>query len=147
MNEHPPHRRRFYPVRVEIAPRVQSIRAAAGASADQHLLKPAAGQAILTGIPPDCHHPAAASIGQELAERAEAMKTFTIAAVILSMLAVPAHAQGKRPHGGDEKKAKDDRPKVDEKAYKAALERIPEPKEKYDPWAVTKPVEPAKKPK
>jgi hypothetical protein len=147
MNEHPPHRGRFYPVRVEIAPRVQSIRAAAGASADQHLLKLAAGQGILTGIPPDCHHPAAASIGQGLAERAEAMKTFTIAVVILSMLAVPAHAQGKRPHGGDEKKAKDDRPKVDEKAYKAALERIPEPKEKYDPWAVTKPVEPAKKPK
>jgi hypothetical protein len=82
-----------------------------------------------------------------MAERAEAMKTFTVAAVILSVLAVPAHAQGKRPHGGDEKKAKDDRPKVDEKAYKAALERIPEPKEKYDPWAVTKPVEPAKKPK
>ena len=26
--------------------------------------------------------------------------------------------------------------KVDEKAYKAALERIPEPKEKYDPWGV-----------
>jgi len=82
-----------------------------------------------------------------MAERAEAMKTITIAAVILSMLAVPAHAQGKRPHGGDEKKAKDDGPKVDDKAYKAALERIPEPKEKYDPWAVTKPVEPAKKPK
>jgi hypothetical protein len=81
-----------------------------------------------------------------LVERAEAMKTFTIAAVILSVLAMPAHAQARRPHG-EEKKAKDDRPKVDEKAYKAALERIPEPKEKYDPWAVTKPVEPAKKPK
>ena len=24
---------------------------------------------------------------------------------------------------------------VDEQAYKAALERIPEPKEKYDPWS------------
>lgn len=78
------------------------------------------------------------------------MKTFTIATVILSLVAMhamPAHAQGKRPHGGEEKKAKDDRPKVDESAYKAALERIPEPKEKYDPWAVTKPVDPAKKPK
>jgi hypothetical protein len=58
----------------------------------------------------------------------------------------PAHAQGKRPHTGEEKK-KDERPKVDEKAYKAALERIPEPKEKYDPWAVTKTAEPARKPK
>jgi hypothetical protein len=77
------------------------------------------------------------------------MKTFTIAAVILSlcaMPALPAYAQAKRPHG-EEKKAKDDRPKVDERAYKAALERIPEPKEKYDPWAVTKSAEPAKKPK
>jgi hypothetical protein len=25
-------------------------------------------------------------------------------------------------------------PKVDEKAYKAALDRIPTPKQKYDPW-------------
>jgi hypothetical protein len=65
---------------------------------------------------------------------------------LLAMPAAPAYAQGKRPHT-EEKKVKDDRPKVDEKAYKAALERIPEPKEKYDPWAVTKSVEPAKKPK
>jgi hypothetical protein len=77
------------------------------------------------------------------------MKAFTIATVILSLVAMhamPAQAQGKRPHT-EEKKAKDDRPKVDEKAYKAALERIPEPKEKYDPWAVTKSAEPVKKPK
>jgi hypothetical protein len=75
------------------------------------------------------------------------MRILAIAALILSVLAMPAYGQGKRPHGGDEKKAKDDRPKVDEKAYKAALERIPEPKEKYDPWAVTKPVDPARKSK
>ena len=75
------------------------------------------------------------------------MRIFTIATVILSLFAMPAYAQGKRPNTGEEKKAKDDRPKVDEKAYKAALERIPEPKEKYDPWAVTKSAEPAKKPK
>ena len=75
------------------------------------------------------------------------MKTFTIAAVILALFTTTAaNAQAKRPR--DEQKQKtDDRPKVDEKAYKAALERIPEPKEKYDPWAVTKPAEPAKKPK
>jgi hypothetical protein len=77
------------------------------------------------------------------------MKTFTIAAFILALLAMPVHAQGRRGGGqGDEQKAKQDsKPKVDEKAYKAALERIPEPKEKYDPWAVAKPAEPAKKPK
>ena len=73
--------------------------------------------------------------------------TTLVASVLVCGLAMPAQAQGKRPHGGEEKKAKDDRPKVDEKAYKAALERIPEPKEKYDPWAVTKSAEPAKKPK
>ena len=76
------------------------------------------------------------------------MKTFTIAAFILALLAMPLHAQGRRPQQSDEPKAKqDNRPKVDEKAYKAALERIPEPKEKYDPWGVARPGEPAKKPK
>ncbi|MGH6713701.1 MAG: hypothetical protein ACREEK_32705 [Bradyrhizobium sp.] len=76
------------------------------------------------------------------------MKTFTIAAFILALLATPIHAQGRRGGQGDEPKAKqDNKPKVDEKAYKAALERIPEPKEKYDPWGVARPAEPAKKPK
>jgi hypothetical protein len=76
------------------------------------------------------------------------MKTLTVAAVALALLAVPAQAQmnGKR-HQGDEKKADTKKPEVDDKAYKAALERIPEPKEKYDPWGVARPAEPAKKPK
>ena len=39
------------------------------------------------------------------------------------------------------------KPKVDENAYKAALERIPDSKEKYDPWSITKPADSAKKPK
>ncbi len=74
------------------------------------------------------------------------MKTITIAAFILALLAMPAHAQGRRGGQGDEPKAKQDNtPKVDDKAYKAALERIPEPKEKYDPWGVARPAEPAKK--
>ena len=77
------------------------------------------------------------------------MKALTIAAVALALLAAPAHAQlNSKRHAGDaQKKADPGAPKVDEKAYKAALERIPEPKEKYDPWAVTKTAEPAKKPK
>jgi hypothetical protein len=74
------------------------------------------------------------------------MKTFTIAAVMLALLVAPALAQTKRP-SGEEKKKTEERPQVDEKAYKAALERIPEPKEKYDPWGVARPAEPAKKPK
>ena len=69
------------------------------------------------------------------------MRTLTIAAVTLALLAAPAYAQlsGKRHAGDAEKKADPGRPKVDEKAYKAALERIPEPKEKYDPWGVARP--------
>jgi hypothetical protein len=74
------------------------------------------------------------------------MRVFTIVAVMLALLAAPAHAQGHRSRGED-KKEDQKKPQVDDKAYKAALERIPEPKEKYDPWGVTKPTEPAKKPK
>jgi hypothetical protein len=77
------------------------------------------------------------------------MKALTIAAVALALLAAPALAQlGSKRHAGDaEKKADPGRPKVDEKAYKAALEKIPEPKEKYDPWGVARPADAAKKSK
>ena len=44
---------------------------------------------------------------------------------------------GKRP---EEKK-----PKIDEKAYQDALKRIPEPKEKYDPWSGARPATADKK--
>ena len=56
-----------------------------------------------------------------------------------------ALAQARRPHQEDKKE--DKKPVVDEKAYKAALEKIPEPKEKYDPWSGARPAEPAKKSK
>ncbi|MBR0754178.1 hypothetical protein JQ604_18490 [Bradyrhizobium jicamae] len=72
------------------------------------------------------------------------IRRFTIAAIALTLLAIPAYAQRKQPT--EDKKA-DKKPVVDEKAYKAALDRIPEPKEKYDPWSIAKPAEPAKKPK
>jgi hypothetical protein len=75
------------------------------------------------------------------------MKTFAVAAVMLALIAMPAQAQmGGKRHNTEEKKT-DQPKKIDEKAYKAALERIPEPKEKYDPWGVARPAEPAKKPK
>jgi hypothetical protein len=74
-----------------------------------------------------------------------AMKTLTIATVMLALLTAAANAQARRPH--DEEKKKVEKPVVDDKAYKAALERIPEPKEKYDPWGVARPAEPTKKPK
>ena len=76
------------------------------------------------------------------------MKAFTIAAVALALLAMPAAAQvNQKRHQGDAKKSEEKRPAVDEKAYKAALERIPEPKEKYDPWGVARPADAAKKSK
>ena len=77
------------------------------------------------------------------------MKALTIAAITLALLAAPASAQlneKRHQHDGD-KKADSGRPKVDEKAYKAALEKIPEPKEKYDPWGVARPADAAKKSK
>ena len=70
-------------------------------------------------------------------------KFLIVAAAMLALIVPPAHAQ-KRPQGEQQKK-QDEKPKVDEKAYKAALERIPEPKEKYDPWGAARPAEPAKK--
>ena len=71
-------------------------------------------------------------------------------AAVLALTVASAQAQmgggGRRqPNEGGHKA--DTKPKVDEKAYKAALERIPDPKEKYDPWSGTRPSEPAKKPK
>ena len=76
------------------------------------------------------------------------MRILVIAAAVLALTAVSAEAQGRgrgQPNEGGQKA--DNKPKVDEKAYKAALERIPEPKEKYDPWGGARPSEPAKKPK
>jgi hypothetical protein len=63
------------------------------------------------------------------------MKSFFVAVMAVALLAIPASAQmgGKRNQGGEGPKAQEG-PKIDEKAYKAALERIPDPKEKYDPW-------------
>jgi hypothetical protein len=76
------------------------------------------------------------------------MKTFTVAMAMAmtALLVMPAHAQAKRPKD-EPRKADDKKIEVDEKAYKAALERIPDSKEKYDPWGVARPAEPARKPK
>ncbi len=66
------------------------------------------------------------------------MKTFTAAAIVLSLAIAPAQAQMKRPHD-DGKKAEPKKPQIDEKAYQDALKRIPEPREKYDPWSGARP--------
>jgi hypothetical protein len=75
------------------------------------------------------------------------MKPLMITTAILALIVMPAHAQmGAKGHQGNDK-TEQKKPQVDEKAYKAALERIPEPKEKYDPWGVARPADQAKKPK
>jgi hypothetical protein len=84
------------------------------------------------------------------------MKTFRVvaaAAVTLGLLAAPAAAQmggGKKGMRPDEKAADPNAAKrtaAQEKAYKDALERIPDPKEKYDPWGGVVPADSSKKPK
>jgi hypothetical protein len=76
------------------------------------------------------------------------MRILVIAAAVLALTAASAQAQmgGGRRQPNEGPKA-DNKPKIDEKAYKAALERIPEPKDKYDPWSGARPSEPAKKSK
>jgi hypothetical protein len=69
------------------------------------------------------------------------MKTLTVAAALLALLVLPAQAQmggGKRNHDNNTK-TEEKKPKIDEKAYNEALKRIPEPKEKYDPWSGARP--------
>ena len=74
-----------------------------------------------------------------------------LAGFLLALVTLPAQAQmggmGKRGGGGGETKTDDKKPKVDEKAYKDALKRIPEPKEKYDPWGGARPSDAATKSK
>jgi hypothetical protein len=69
-----------------------------------------------------------------------------LAAALLVMFACAAHAQGiaqgapgevkgGRGHrGANDYKKEDAKPKFDEKAYQEALQKIPDSKEKYDPW-------------
>jgi len=76
------------------------------------------------------------------------MRSFAMAAAVISLamlMLFPAQAQmggGRHHQGGNDAKSDQKKPQVDEKAYKAALDRIPEPKEKYDPWGVARPGSP-----
>jgi hypothetical protein len=64
------------------------------------------------------------------------MKTFSIA-MAMTLFAGVAHGQemsgGKGHHRASEQGTQTQKPKADEKAYKAALDRIPDGG-KYDPW-------------
>jgi hypothetical protein len=70
--------------------------------------------------------------------RVVAVKIVTIAVTLATAVAAPAHSQGLGKKGGGSAYPVENEPKVDEKAYKAALDRIPEPGKKYDPWGVTR---------
>ncbi len=73
----------------------------------------------------------------------KAIKVAIIVAGIISSLTLPAYPQGMRK-GSHAAPSTETRQPVDEKAYKAALDRIPTPKQGYDPWGVARPAEPAK---
>ena len=77
------------------------------------------------------------------------MRALAVAVALLAVLALPADAQmGGRHRSGDSgAKADQKQPKVDEKAYNEALKRIPDPKEKYDPWSGARPSTPDQKAK
>jgi hypothetical protein len=76
--------------------------------------------------------------------RIKIIRIIIAAVAIISCAAVPAFSQGFSKMGKGSGPPVENHPKVDEKAYKAALERIPEPKQKYDPWGSARPAEPAK---
>ena len=77
------------------------------------------------------------------------MKTIGVlmAATLVALMAVPVQAQmgGRGKNTSSLRRPDEKKPVVDEKAYKAALDRIPEPKEKYDPWGMARP-QPGKSP-
>jgi hypothetical protein len=78
--------------------------------------------------------------------KSNANRIMLVATAIASLLALPAHSQGIGKKGGRSGPSAENHPKVDEKAYKAALDRIPTPKKGYDPWGQMRPSEPVKTP-
>jgi Spy/CpxP family protein refolding chaperone len=82
------------------------------------------------------------------------MRTLAMAAAVLTLVALPAQAQmggggGKRGQKADDTAKTEDqkaKAKAADKAYQEALKRIPDSKEKFDPWAVAKPSDADKKP-
>ena len=77
----------------------------------------------------------------------DAMRVFVVAAALLALAVSPVEAQmgGGRRQPNDGQKTEQKKSQVDEKAYKAALERIPDPKDKYDPWSGARPADSAAK--
>jgi hypothetical protein len=74
--------------------------------------------------------------------RTRALRALAVAATAMSPFAAQAQDFGVRSM--KPQVPVENRPKVDEKAYKAALDRIPAPTEKYDPWGSARSSTPAK---
>jgi len=69
-----------------------------------------------------------------MAGRTKAVGIALAVAASVSLLTLPAYPQGLSKKSGRAGPPTENHPKVDEKAYKAALDRIPTPKQGYDPW-------------
>jgi hypothetical protein len=79
-----------------------------------------------------------------MAGKAKAAEIAFVVAAVTLLLVPSAHAQSKK--GSHAAPTIEEKPRVDEKAYKAALDRIPTPKKPYDPWGQVHDPEPAAKP-
>ena len=80
------------------------------------------------------------------------MRVLGVIVALIAVLVLPAQAQmgggkrGQRNTDDTNQAEKKKKAKADEKAYQDALRRIPDPKEKYDPWGMTKTPDANKKP-
>lgn len=81
-----------------------------------------------------------------MAGRLKSVGAVSMVLAALWILGPPANAQMGSKKGSHAAPTADDKPKVDEKAYNAALKRIPDPKKPYDPWSQVHDGEPAPKP-
>jgi hypothetical protein len=66
-----------------------------------------------------------------------------MAFIVMALFLPSAYAQGLKK-GSHAAPTVEDKPRVDEKAYNSALERIPTPKKPYDPWGQVHDTQPAK---
>jgi hypothetical protein len=82
-----------------------------------------------------------------MARRIKVMcKAIVVAASISLVASGAALAQSSLKKGSHAAPTTETKPRVDEKAYKAALDRIPTPKKPYDPWSQVHEPEPTAKP-
>ncbi len=76
--------------------------------------------------------------------RGRVLKSLAVATAAIASLNAASRAQDFGVRSMKPSFPVENRPKVDEKAYKAALEKIPAPTEKYDPWGSARPADQAK---